>query len=156
GAALLKDELLVEIIADGIHVIPEMIQLAYKQKTSERLILITDAIRAKCLKNGTYDLGGQEVRVEAGEATLGDGTLAGSMLKMKDAAKNIQSYTNATLSDIIKMTSVNAAKQLNVFDRKGSIAIGKDADFVIVDEAFDVVMTFCRGKLAYERKESYE
>ncbi|WP_129728710.1 N-acetylglucosamine-6-phosphate deacetylase [Ectobacillus funiculus] len=153
GAALLRHELFTEIIADGIHARPEMIQLAYQQKTSKRMILITDSLRAKCLKNGTYDLGGQAVRVDDTKATLADGTLAGSILKMKDAIKNVISYTHCGLENIIEMTAVNPAKQLNIFDRKGSIAVGKDADFVIVDEHLEVVMTFCRGKLAYQKEE---
>jgi len=153
GAALLRHELFTEIIADGIHARPEMIQLAYRQKTSERIILITDSLRAKCLKNGTYDLGGQAVQVDDIKATLPDGTLAGSILKMKDAVKNMISYTNCELENIIEMTAINPAKQLNIFDRKGSIAVGKDADFVILDEHLEVVMTFCRGKLAYQKEE---
>ncbi|RBW70200.1 N-acetylglucosamine-6-phosphate deacetylase [Bacillus taeanensis] len=153
GAALLRDELMVELIADGIHVRPEMIQLTYKQKTSDRMILITDAMRAKCLKNGVYDLGGQEVHVDEQQATLSNGTLAGSILKMNDACKNVLHYTSCSLESIIKMTAVNPAKQLHVFDRKGSIKEGKDADLVVLDKDFNVVMTFCRGELAYKREE---
>ena len=153
GAALLRNELFVEMIVDGIHVRPEMIQLTYQQKTSKKVILITDAMRAKCLKNGTYDLGGQEVQVDDTKATLADGTLAGSILKMKDAVKNMLSYTNCNLEEIIDMTAVNPAKQLNMFDRKGSLAVGKDADFVILDDHLNVIMTFCHGKLAYQKEE---
>jgi N-acetylglucosamine-6-phosphate deacetylase len=153
GAALLRDELIVEVIADGIHVRPEMIALAYKQKTSDRMVLITDAMRAKCLKNGVYDLGGQEVHVDDEQATLSNGTLAGSILKMNDACKNILDFTNCSWESIIKMTAVNPAKQLRVFDRKGSIKKGKDADLVVLDKDFNVMMTFCRGELAYKKGE---
>ncbi|WP_141432228.1 N-acetylglucosamine-6-phosphate deacetylase [Bacillus sp. 03113] len=153
GAALLRDELFAEMIVDGIHAVPEMIQLAYKMKTSKRVILITDSMRAKCLKNGVYDLGGQEVIVNGEKATLANGSLAGSILKMKDAMKNMLSFSKCTLQDVIQMAAVNPAKQLSVFDRKGSLAVGKDADFVILDENYDVVMTFCRGKLAYKKSE---
>jgi N-acetylglucosamine-6-phosphate deacetylase len=153
GAALLRDELIVEVIADGIHVRPEMIALAYKQKTSDRMVLITDAMRAKCLKNGVYDLGGQEVHVDDEQATLSNGTLAGSILKMDDACKNILDFTNCSWESIIKMTAVNPAKQLRVFDRKGSIKKGKDADLVVLDKDFNVMMTFCRGELAYKKGE---
>ena len=154
GAALLLDELYAELIVDGIHVCPEMIQLAYRNKKSEKLILITDSMRAKCLKNGNYDLGGQLVIVKDGTAVLQNGTLAGSVLKLKDAMKNMLQYCDCTLEDIIKMTAINPAKQLHMSHRKGSIAVGKDADLVVLNSDYDVQMTFCRGVLAY-RKESH-
>ncbi|MBO0961626.1 N-acetylglucosamine-6-phosphate deacetylase [Neobacillus sp. MM2021_6] len=154
GAAFLRKELKAEIIVDGVHVHPEMVNLAFKNKQSDGLILITDSMRAKCLKNGMYDLGGQEVTVKDGKAVLADGTLAGSILKLGHAVKNILSYTGCSIEEAIEMASVNPAKQLNVFDRKGSIAVGKDADLVILDENLDVFMTFCRGKLSYKREEN--
>jgi len=149
GAAYLRDELYVELIADGIHCRPEMIKLAYNQITSERMILITDSLRAKWLEKGTYDLGGQPVNVDETKATLSDGTLAGSILKMNDAIKNTMEYTDCSMTDIIKMTAENPAKQLRIFDRKGSIQVGKDADLVILNDRLDVEMTFCRGNLAF-------
>lgn len=152
GAALLRDELYAELIVDGIHSRPEMVKLAYQQKGKDRLILITDAMRAKCLKNGVYDLGGQEVIVKDGKAELRNGHLAGSVLKMADGFKNMMNFTNADLESLVDMTSVNPAKQLSVFDRKGSLAIGKDADLVILDDDYQVVMTFCKGILSYEKE----
>ncbi|PLS17937.1 N-acetylglucosamine-6-phosphate deacetylase [Bacillus sp. M6-12] len=147
GAALLFDELKAEIISDGIHVRPEMVELAVKAKGIENIILITDAMRAKCLKNGVYDLGGQDVSVSCGKALLKDGTLAGSVLRMIDSIKNMISFTGLSLMEIIQMASSNPAKQLGVFSRKGSIAAGKDADLVILTPELEVYMTFCRGKL---------
>lgn len=152
GAAYLRDELYVELIADGIHCRPEMIKLAYNQITSERMILITDSLRAKWLEKGTYDLGGQPVNVDETRATLSDGTLAGSILKMNDAIKNTMENTDCSMTDIIKMTAENPAKQLRIFDRKGSIQVGKDADLVILNDCLDVEMTFCRGNLAFKKE----
>lgn len=152
GAAYLRDELYVELIADGIHCRPEMVKLAYNQITSERMILITDSLRAKWLEKGTYDLGGQPVYVNETKATLSNGTLAGSILKMNDAIKNTIKYTDCSMTDIIKMTAENPAKQLRIFDRKGSIQVGKDADFVILNDRLDVEMTFCRGNLAFKKE----
>lgn len=151
GSVFLRDELKAEIIVDGVHVRPEMVELAYKIKRKDGLLLITDSMRAKCLKNGEYDLGGQDVIVKDGKAVLADGTLAGSILKLGTALKNIITYTGCTLADAIEMASVNPAKQLNIFNRKGSLAIGKDADIVILDENLDVYMTFCRGELAFTK-----
>jgi len=154
GAVFLHPELKAEIIVDGVHVRPEMVNLAYKQKGSHGLILITDSMRAKCLKNGHYDLGGQDVVVQDGKAVLSDGTLAGSILKLGTAATNILNYTGCSLEEVIEMASANPAKQLNIFNRKGSIKKGKDGDIVILNENLDVVMTFCRGKVAYKKEEN--
>ncbi|GAA5416504.1 N-acetylglucosamine-6-phosphate deacetylase [Paraliobacillus ryukyuensis] len=151
GAALVKDELMVELIADGIHSTKEAVQLALRQKTAERLVLITDAIRAKCLKNGAYDLGGQQVTVNDRKATLADGTLAGSTLKMNNAFQNILAFTNCSIEEAVKMTASNPAQELGLFNRKGSLTTGKDADMVVLNDANEVVMTICRGEIAYEK-----
>ncbi|WP_227935574.1 N-acetylglucosamine-6-phosphate deacetylase [Alkalihalobacillus deserti] len=151
GAAFLHGELKAEIIVDGIHVRPEMVKLAFQQKGKEGLILITDSMRAKWLANGQYDLGGQEVTVKEGKAVLEDGTLAGSILKLGEAVKNIQTFTGCSLEDAIVMASANPAKQINIFDKKGSLAEGKDADIVILDESLEVIMTFCRGERAFDQ-----
>ena len=151
GAALLFDELKIEMIADGIHVVPEMLDLSIRAKGTDGVILITDSMRAKCLKNGIYDLGGQEVSVADGKALLADGTLAGSILKMKDSLKNMMEFTGISLEEAVKLASENPARQLNVFDRKGSIAAGKDADLVVLDRNHEVAMAFCRGVASYIR-----
>ncbi|WP_071393328.1 N-acetylglucosamine-6-phosphate deacetylase [Bacillus tuaregi] len=153
GAVLLMDEVKVEMIVDGIHIASEMVKLAYKLKGAEGIVLITDAMRAKGLGAGRYDLGGQEVIVdtEKGRATLEDGTLAGSILKYRDAVANMIDYTGCSLDEIVTMASVNPAKQINVFDRKGSLSAGKDADIVVVDDSLEILMTFCRGKMVYTR-----
>ncbi|MBS8265844.1 N-acetylglucosamine-6-phosphate deacetylase [Mesobacillus boroniphilus] len=151
GAALLFDELKIEMIADGIHVVPEMLDLSIRAKGTDGVILITDSMRAKCLKNGIYDLGGQEVSVADGKALLADGTLAGSILKMKDSLKNMMEFTGISLEEAVKLASENPARQLKVFDRKGSIASGKDADLVILDRNHEVAMAFCRGVFSYTR-----
>jgi N-acetylglucosamine-6-phosphate deacetylase len=151
GSALLFKELMVELIADGIHVTPEVMKLVINAKGTEGMILITDAMRAKCLKNGVYDLGGQDVSVADGKALLADGTLAGSILKMNDSVKNILEAADISLSDTVQMASVNPAKQLNVYDSKGSISVGKDADITILSNDYKVEMTICRGEIAYKK-----
>lgn len=153
GGALLHHELYNELICDGRHVCKEVVRLAYQLKGSDRIILITDAMRAKCLKNGTYDLGGQPVHVKDGLALLDSGTIAGSVLKMDEAFRNIMSFTDATLEDVIQMGAINPARQCGVADRKGSITVGKDADFIILNEKNQLVMTFCKGILSYQKKD---
>ncbi|WCN36823.1 N-acetylglucosamine-6-phosphate deacetylase [Aneurinibacillus uraniidurans] len=150
GVVLLDERIAAELIMDGIHVVPEMVKLAWHMKGAEKLLLVTDAMRAKCLGNGTYELGGQQVNVQDGQATLADGTLAGSILRMREAFANVQAFTGCTLADAVRMAAVNPAKQIGVFDRKGSIEPGKDADLVVLNERDEVVLTMCRGKVAYE------
>lgn len=153
GAALLHEQLKAELIADGIHVHPQMMNLAYQLKNKEGIILITDSMRAKCLKNDTYDLGGQEVTVKDDMALLTNGTLAGSVLRMNDAVKNMINYTNCSLEESIWMSSVNPARQIGIYDRKGSITVGKDADIVILNDENNVHMTICQGSIAFQKED---
>jgi N-acetylglucosamine-6-phosphate deacetylase len=152
GASLLEDALMVEVIADFVHSHPKSVALAFRQKGASRMMLITDAMRAKGLQPGVYDLGGQEVQVTETDARLSDGTLAGSILTMDAAVKNVTSVTGCTLADLAAMTSANAAKELGL-EQKGSIAAGKDADITILDEQFNVQLTICRGHIAYSKEE---
>ncbi|SFA88032.1 N-acetylglucosamine-6-phosphate deacetylase [Lentibacillus halodurans] len=150
GAAFQLEELRAELIADGIHVSPEMLQLIFSNIGSERLILITDAMRAKCLQAGDYELGGQPVTVSEDRAVLENGTLAGSILKMQQGARQMLRLKDASIQSIVQMTSENPAKQLHIFDRKGSIKTGKDADLLLVDADLNIKYTICRGTVAYQ------
>ncbi len=150
-AALLSDDVMTEIIVDGHHLHPAIVQLILKLKSKDKILLVTDAMRAKCLGDGTYDLGGQNVLVKEGVAMLADGTLAGSTLKMPAAIQNIMRIALCDFADACKMASENPARALGIFDKKGSIAIGKDADLVVLDELLNVVMTICRGKIVYRK-----
>jgi len=148
-ALLLSPKVSTELIADGIHLHPVVIKLIFKIKGEDKVILITDSMRAKCLGDGSYDLGGQIVRVKNNKASLDNGALAGSMLKMQDAFINMRNFCNIDLLKLIKMTSENPAKLLNIFYRKGSIQVGKDADLVILGKDFNLVMTICKGNIVY-------
>ena len=151
GTALLEDQLNAEIIADFIHSHPKSIELAYRQKGAERLVLITDAMRAKGLEPGIYQLAGQDVIVTETDARLKSGALAGSILTMDAAAKNVRSATHCTISELVAMTSANAAKELGLAN-KGRIEAGKDADLVVLDENLDVQLTICRGTIAFAKE----
>lgn len=147
GAAWLNDELSTESIVDGIHSHPASVKIAYKQKGNKRFFLITDAMRAKGMPDGEYDLGGQNVVVKGSEARLSSGALAGSILKMNEGLKNLIAYTGASLDDLWRVTSLNQAIALKIEDDKGSIAIGKDADIVVVDDDIQVLTTIKSGKV---------
>src|SRR5690606_15782046 len=108
---------------------------------------------AKHAGEGDFELGGQSVIVKDGMAKLGDGTLAGSVLTMNDAVKNIMEFTGCSLEEAITMAAVNPAKQLNS-RKKGSLSKGNDADIVSLDNENSVDATFCKGTLAYEREKN--
>ncbi|MCM3030555.1 N-acetylglucosamine-6-phosphate deacetylase [Niallia taxi] len=148
GAVLLHDELTAEMIVDGVHIHPEIVKLTYKQKGKDKIILITDSMRAKWLEDGVSSLGGQKVIVKDGKALLENGALAGSTLKMNDALTNMMAFTGCSLEDVITMGAYNPAKQIGVLDRKGSIKTGKDADLVVLDDNNKVILTICRGIIA--------
>jgi N-acetylglucosamine-6-phosphate deacetylase len=151
-AALLSDKISTELIVDGIHLHPAIVELILKLKGKEKMILVTDAMRAKCLCDGSYDLGGQSVSVKEGIARLPNGMLAGSVLRMSEALQNVLKFTGCTLLDAIKMAAENPAKMLGLFSKKGSIAVGKDADLVVLDAEYEVAATICGGRVVYQCK----
>ncbi|PKG25613.1 N-acetylglucosamine-6-phosphate deacetylase [Niallia nealsonii] len=153
GAALLHKELLIEMIVDGIHIHPQVVNLTYQQKGKEGIVLITDSMRAKWMDDGVSSLGGQKVIVKDGKALLENGSLAGSTLKMDEGVRNIMNYTGCSLEDAVYMGSYNPAKQLGILHKKGSIKKGKDADLAILNKDNEVVMTICNGEIAYNKLE---
>lgn len=153
GASLLHKELFVEMIVDGIHIHPQIVQLTFQQKGKEGIILITDSMRAKWMADGISSLGGQKVIVQDGKALLENGALAGSTLKMEEGIRNMMQFTGCSLEDAIYMGSYNPAKQLGILDKKGSIKKGKDADLVVLNKENEVVMTICNGEIVYSKRE---
>ncbi|MFD1030138.1 N-acetylglucosamine-6-phosphate deacetylase [Metaplanococcus flavidus] len=149
GAGMLNRELFCEIIADGIHLAPDMLKLVLQVIGPERLLLITDSMRAKGLPDGSYTLGDQEVTVSGQEAVLADGTLAGSVLKMNEGVRQLKVAADISWADAIALSSGNAAQRFGISDRKGSLEHGKDADIVLVTEDFSVRHTFCRGRMSF-------
>lgn len=150
GSALLYDELNSELIADTIHVSVPAIKLLVKCKPSDRLTLITDAMRAKGLGDGVSELGGQTVYVKDGEARLKDGTLAGSVLVMNRAVKNLVEKAGVPFEKAIDCATKNPAINLGVYDKLGSIKEGKTADFAVLDKDFNVIMTIREGEIIYK------
>lgn len=151
GATFLFDELNAEIICDGIHVSAPAIKLLYKNKPHDKFTLITDAMRAKHMPDGDYELGGQPVIVKNNEARLHDGTLAGSVLKMNLAVKNVMKFLDLPLEEVVKYATINPARNLHVDDVMGSIKVGKRANLVVVDQDMNVHMTIRDGKVVYRK-----
>ncbi|CCF26894.1 N-acetylglucosamine-6-phosphate deacetylase [Leuconostoc citreum] len=128
GHGMIEEAITGELIADGFHISPDMLELAFRLKGAQRLELITDSMRAEGLGDGISELGGQKVTVKDKQARLDNGHLAGSVLAYDDAFRNIQTMTSASIQDAVQMSSVNQALEFGL-TQKGHLAIGKDADF---------------------------
>ena len=149
GSSLLYDELNAELIADTIHVSVPAIQLLLKCKPKDKLTLITDAMRAKGISDGISELGGQTVIVKDGEARLTDGTLAGSVLKMNLAIKNMVEKAGVDFLLAVDCATINPAVTLGIDGETGSIRQGKNADFAVLDKNYNVICTIRDGEIIY-------
>ena len=149
--AIFNSNITCELIADKIHIHPELFKLLMNIKGKDKLILITDAMRAGCMKDGEYDLGGQKVIVNGGSARLENGSLAGSILTINKAIKNFKEATGLPLNEVIQLSTLNPAKLLSVDNVKGSLDIGKDADIIIFDENIEIQKAYVQGEEKYNR-----
>ena len=150
GAGLLLDELYTEIICDLIHLSAPAIKLVLKCKPKDKIILITDSMRAKYLPEGESELGGQKVIVSGNSARLKNGALAGSILKMNDAIRNLVCLFSVPLTTAIDFATINPAKNLGIDKIMGSIAVGKRANFTVLDKDFNVCTVIVDGKVVYK------
>ena len=128
GAALLADDIAAELIADGHHVHPAAMRLMVKVKGYQRIMLVTDAMRATDMPEGDeYDLGGQRIMVKNGQARLENGSLAGSVLSMDRAVRNMVQMCGVPIQEAIAMASATPADSIGLTNRKGRLAPGLDA-----------------------------
>lgn len=147
GAVMLNEQITVEIIADGIHVHPAAVRLLLKAKGVDRTVLVTDAISAAGMADGDYELGGLPVVVEQGVARLQrDGSLAGSTLTMIEGFRFLIEQAGLTLSEASRVASLNPAGVLGIAEQYGSIAIGKRADLLLMDERYKLEQVFIAGE----------
>lgn len=145
GEVLSDDRLTADIIVDGIHVAPEVVKLFLGAKGRERAVLITDAISATGMPDGRYQLGPIEVDVKDGKCTSG-GSLAGSVLTMDCAVRNVTKFSNWSLRDAVRAATLNPALAVGLSNHHGVLAQGADADFTVLRSAGDVLKTFVRGR----------
>lgn len=149
GAALTDDRVTCELIADMFHIHPALFGLVARAK-GDKLILVTDCTRAGGLADGEYSLGGQPIFVHGVECRLADGTIAGSVLKLNEAVRNMIDHTPLPVHEVVRMASLSPARAIGVDRQKGSLETGKDADIVIADGRMRVAKTLLGGRVIYE------
>ena len=147
GAVLENDQLTADIIADGIHVHPSVLELFLRAKGADRAILITDAISATGMPDGIYSLGGLEVQVSNGRCEY-QGKLAGSVLTLDRAIRNVMTFAGWQLQQAIKLATLNPAQRLGISDQRGLLATGMRADLVVLTPEGQVVQTIIGGEIA--------
>ena len=149
--ATFDTDITTETISDGIHISYPALRTAYKQKGTDKVLLVSDAMEACGMPDGQYSLGGQDVIVKNGAARLLDGTLAGSVLTLDKAVKNIYNNSNYPLNEVVRMATYNGAKHCHVEDHKGLIKEGYDADLILFNEDIEIQKVFVKGKKVYNK-----
>ena len=134
GAAADEEKVKVELICDGVHIHPAAVRTTFKIFGDDRIILISDTMRATGLEDGDYTLGGQYVKVTGNLATLKDGTIAGSVTNLMDCMRTAVLKMGIPLESAVKCAAVNSAKRVGIYDSCGSISAGKKADVVLLEK----------------------
>ena len=152
GYILVRDELKLEIISELTHINPVIMEIVYRTKKAENIIIITDSMSVSGLEPGKYEIGVTNLILEKNSdvARLEDGGLAGSVIPLNKAVKTFFENTSTTLNEAVQMASYNPASSLGISHRKGSIEVGKDADLVVFDKNFEIKKVFIEGKLALD------
>ena len=148
GAAL-DTEACVELICDNVHVAPAVQRLVWRLKGKGQLILITDAMRACGLGDGTYEFGGHAVTVTGERALLADGTIAASVATLNRCLARFRENTGASMADVITTVTQTPAKDLDLGAERGALAVGKRADITIFDDDMTIFTTIVGGRLVY-------
>lgn len=148
GAALSRP-VTCELIADTFHIHPGVFSILCAAK-GKKLVLITDCTRAGGLPDGEYTLGGQPIFVKGIECRLADGTIAGSVLKLNEAVRNLKRHAGLSMWEAVRAASLSPAEVIGVSAAKGSIVPGKDADITIMDKNCVVRQTFVRGNQKFK------
>ena len=149
GWGLVNDDVTCDVIADGVHVDPLMLELLLRCKTAERVALISDAVAPAGLGDGDYKVWGETITVRDGRTSNQRGSIAGSVITMLDAVRKILSL-GVTAVDVARMASMNPARLLGRESEGGSIEEGKRADLVAVDDKGNVRLTIVGGRVGFE------
>jgi N-acetylglucosamine-6-phosphate deacetylase len=145
-AALLDPRVGIELIADGVHIHPAVLELALRLKGLEQVVLVSDGTRAVGMPDGDYDLGGQQVRLSQGKLTLPDGTIAGSAAPLLAGTRFMVRTVGRTLSEAVRMASLNPARVLGVESDHGSLRTGVLANFLRLSPELELKEVWVRGR----------
>ena len=147
GAVSDSEHVMAEIICDGVHIHPSVVRATFKMMGADRMILISDSMRATGMPDGRYTLGGLDVDVVGNRATLvSDGALAGSATNLMDCMRTAVKKMGIPLETAVACATMNPAKSLGVYDQYGSIKAGKKADVVLLDKELNLKMVIKDGK----------
>jgi len=147
---LLNDDIELELIADGIHVHPAILELVFRLKPQDKVTLVSDGTRSVGMPDGEYELGGQITIVKNGIARLSDGTIAGSAYPLLQGIRTMVQVLNRPLHEAVRFASLNPARSLGVAERLGSLETGKDATFVRLSPGLAVKQVWIQGKMVVE------
>src|SRR5512140_2713665 len=145
GAVLSDDRLSAELICDGVHVRPEVVKIWYRAKGPDGAVLVTDAISATGMGDGRFQLGGFEVEVK-GNTCMFEGRLAGSVLTLDRAVRNVMEFASIGLSEAVRLATLNPARVAGISGRKGALVEGADADIAVLTPRGEVVKTIIGGQ----------
>jgi N-acetylglucosamine-6-phosphate deacetylase len=155
GAVLTSDELSAELIADGVHTHPAAMKLLYRAKGYDRVVLASDSSPAAGYAKGEILMAGRKVMVREGAPRLADGTLAGSNLTMNRALAGAVLMAGIPFDKAVASATLNPARVLGIDSRKGSLSVGKDADVVVMNRSFEVLITIGKGTILYNRADQF-
>jgi N-acetylglucosamine-6-phosphate deacetylase len=155
--ALFEDQnAALEFIVDGHHIHPSVIKMAVQGIGKSRGILITDSTDVAGLGDGVFNRWeGTEVRIADGQSRASSGSLAGSILRMDQGVKNLVEKVGLPVEEALMMATENPAKSIGVFDRKGSISPGKDADIVVLNKDLSIEFTMIKGQIVYCEQDNF-
>lgn len=147
GAALAIDQLWCELIADGVHVSPDVMRLVWHAKGRDRVILVTDTNKATGMRVEDISMRfGRRIHIEGGVVRLEDGTISGSVTTLEQGFANFLRATGASIAEAWPVVSLNPARAVGAADRKGSLEVGKDADIVLLSDEGEVAITLVEGR----------
>jgi len=144
-----NEKVTAQLIADGVHIHPSVLRMAFEILGPERIVLITDGMQAMGLPDGQYVYNGVEYESKNGAARYKDGTLIGTALGLSELVKRLIRFTDCSLDVAVRTVTKNPARLLGIEERKGSIAVGKDADVVLLDDDLSVRTTIVGGRIVF-------